>query len=223
VEQYRPGSFDLVLMDLQMPRMDGFSATRVIREHQQRTGDKTPVLALSAHALPGDRAKSLSAGFDDHLTKPVTRAVLAEAISAWVHRNGRAVDGDGQAFAQPSVLAVIDAGAIGRLREIETAGNDGLVHRVLQQFLVDGEALVNEIARAIAAGDHVAVRQAAHTLKSSSAYVGADRLRTCCVRIEEAAANSDAETETGLVANLRIEYVRASTTLASLLGGDTPS
>ena len=223
VEQFRPGCFDLVLMDLQMPRMDGFAATAMIREHQRRIGDKTPVLALSAHALPGDRAKSLSAGFDDHLTKPVTRAVLAEAISAWVHRNGSELSTDAQDLGRPSELAVIDASAIGRLREIETAGNDGLVHRVLQQFLVDGEALVNEIVRAIAAGDHVGARQAAHTLKSSSAYLGADRLRTCCVRIEEAAANSDAETETGLVANLRVEYVRASTTLVSLLGTSSPA
>ena len=223
VEQYRPGSFDMVLMDLQMPRMDGFSATSAIRELQQRIGDKTPVLALSAHALPGDRAKSLLAGFDDHLTKPVTRAVLAEAISAWVHRNGIAFPSGGQGPTQSSNLAVIDAGAIGRLREIEAAGNDGLVHRVVQQFLVDGEALVNAIARAITAGDHGAARQAAHTLKSSSAYLGADRLRTCCVRIEEAAANSDTETETGLVANLRIEYVRASTALATLLGASSAS
>ncbi|MBC7636381.1 MAG: Hpt domain-containing protein, partial [Acetobacteraceae bacterium] len=91
-----------------------------------------------------------------------------------------------------------------------------------QQFLADGEALVNEIARAMTAGDHVAVRQAAHTLKSSSAYLGADRLRTCCVRIEEAAANADGETENGLLISLRIEYVRASTKLTSLLGGSTP-
>lgn len=223
VELYRPGCFDMVLMDLQMPRMDGFAATAVIRANQQRIGDKTPVLALSAHALPGDRAKSLSAGFDDHLTKPVTRAVLADAIAAWVRPKSADLAAGSQDHGASSELAVIDADAIGRLREIETAGNYGLVHRVLQQFLVDGEALVNEIARAISARDHAAARQAAHTLKSSSAYLGADRLRTCCVRIEEAAANSDAETETGLVANLRIEYVRASTSLTALLGSQTPA
>lgn len=222
VDLYRPGLFDLVLMDLQMPRMDGFAATNTIREAQQRIGDKTPVLALSAHALPGDRAKSMSAGFDEHLTKPVTRAVLAEAIAAWVPSNGANLAAGAQDEAGAGELPVIDPGAIGRLREIETAGNDGLVHRVLQQFLADGEALVNEIARAISVGDHVAVRQTAHTLKSSSAYLGADRLRTCCVRIEEAAANSDAETENGLLISLRIEYVRASTKLTSLLGASTP-
>ncbi|MBC7637640.1 MAG: response regulator [Acetobacteraceae bacterium] len=222
VDLYRSGLFDLVLMDLQMPRMDGFAATTAIRAAQQRIGDKTPVLALSAHALPGDRAKSLSAGFDEHLTKPVTRAVLAEAIAAWVPSDSANLAADAQDQAGVGELAVIDPGAIGRLREIETAGNEGLVHRVLQQFLADGEALVNEIARAMTAGDHVAVRQAAHTLKSSSAYLGADRLRTCCVRIEEAAANADGETENGLLISLRIEYVRASTKLTSLLGGSTP-
>ena len=115
---------------------------------------------------------------------------------------------------------VIDNAAIDRLREIEAAGNDGLVQRVLQQFLVDGENLVNEIARAVAAGQHDQARQTAHTLKSSSAYLGADRLRSCCVRMEEAAANADSATQNGLIGTLRVEYVRAATTLASLV---TPS
>ena len=220
VEKYRPGSFDLVLMDLQMPRMDGFASTLALRDIQRKVGDTTPILALSAHALPGDKAKSLSSGFDDHLTKPVTRAVLADALSTYVRpRSAEPAPG----AAPPAEVLVIDPGAIGRLREIEIAGNDGLVHRVMQQFLVDGESLVNEIARAVAAADHDAARQAAHTLKSSSAYLGADRLRTCCVRMEEAAMHADAATEAGLVGALRVEYVRASTTLMTMLGSPTPA
>ena len=215
VEKYRPGSFDLVLMDLQMPRMDGFAAAVAIRDIQRKIGDTTPILALSAHALPGDKAKSLSAGFDDHVTKPVTRATLAEALVTFVQTPRNAT-----ATVAAEAAPVIDNAAIDRLREIEAAGNDGLVQRVLQQFLVDGENLVNEIARAVAAGQHDQARQTAHTLKSSSAYLGADRLRSCCVRMEEAAANADSATQNGLIGTLRVEYVRAATTLASLV---TPS
>jgi len=211
VEKFRPGSFDLVLMDLQMPRMDGFAATAAIRDIQRKIGDTTPILALSAHALPGDKAKSLSAGFDDHITKPVTRAVLADALANFVQTPRNA------AATATEETAVIDLTAIDRLREIEAAGNDGLVQRVLQQFLVDGENLVNELARAVAASQHDQARQTAHTLKSSSAYLGADRLRTCCVRMEEAAANADSATQNGLIGTLRVEYVRASTTLATLV------
>ena len=216
VDKYRPGSFDLVLMDLQMPRMDGFAAAAAIRDIQRKTGETTPILALSAHALPGDKAKSLSAGFDDHITKPVTRAVLANALATFA-RAPAAAAGKADGMSADDAI-VIDADAIGRLRDVEASGNDGLVRRVLQQFLIDGENLVNEIARAVAAGQHEAIRQASHTLKSSSAYLGANRLRTCCVRMEEAAVNADAATEQGLIGALRVEYVRASAMLAELLG-----
>ena len=219
VDKYRSGAFDVVLMDLQMPRMDGFAATAAIRDIQRKVGDTTPILALSAHALPGDRAKSLSSGFNDHITKPVTRIVLGDAITTYVTTRGNAVEAAATGASQE--IPVIDTRAIARLREIEAAGNDGLVNRVLQQFLVDGENLVNEIARGVATQQHEIVRQAAHTLKSSSAYFGADRLRTCCVRMEEAAANGDQTTENGLIGTLRVEYVRTATTLVAMLGAPT--
>ena len=84
VETYKAERFNLVFMDLQMPRMDGFQATRAIRQYEAEMGIRTPILACSAHALPGDRAKSLAAGLDEHVTKPITQAVLAAAVQTWV-------------------------------------------------------------------------------------------------------------------------------------------
>jgi signal transduction histidine kinase/CheY-like chemotaxis protein len=89
VEIYKKQSFDLAFVDLQMPRMDGFEATREIRQYEKAAGIHTPILACSAHALPGDRAKSLAAGLDDHVTKPITRAVLAAAVENWVRPGKR--------------------------------------------------------------------------------------------------------------------------------------
>jgi signal transduction histidine kinase/CheY-like chemotaxis protein len=88
VEIYKAQSFDLAFVDLQMPRMDGLAAVREIRQYEKTAGIHTPIVACSAHALPGDRAKSLAAGMDDHVTKPITRAVLAAAVENWVRRDG---------------------------------------------------------------------------------------------------------------------------------------
>ena len=149
----------------------------------------------------------------------MTRAVLGDALATYVPTRGQAAETATGVYE----AAIIDAGAIARLRDIVAAGNDGLVNRVLQQFLVDGETLVNDIARGVVAHQNEAVRQAAHTLKSSSAYLGADRLRTCCVRMEQAAVNNDQATQNGLIGALRVEYVRTATALVAMLGAATPA
>ncbi len=81
--------FDLVLMDCQMPEMDGFEATRRIREKEQETGAHVPIVAMTANALPGDRTACLDAGMDDYVTKPVKSARIQEVVEAWVHRSRR--------------------------------------------------------------------------------------------------------------------------------------
>ena len=213
VVAYQANRFDLVLMDLQMPKMDGFAATAAIRDIQVKTGERTPILALTAHALAGDRARSLAAGFDEHLTKPITFAVLKGAVTTWATPDRPAPIQD-----PPAEARVIDAAAIERLREVESSGNDGLVHRVLTQFLSVGEALVGQMASAAASGDDAGIRQAAHTLKSNSAYLGAERLRARCVAVEAAMAQTPPAPVTALVEDIRIEYGRATGALLEILG-----
>jgi CheY-like chemotaxis protein len=80
LEAYKRQSFDLVLMDIQMPGMGGFEATRAIRQHEEATSRHIPIIALTAHAMKGDRERCLEAGMDDYLTKPIQKAALFEAI-----------------------------------------------------------------------------------------------------------------------------------------------
>jgi CheY-like chemotaxis protein len=84
VEAYRTGAFDLVLMDCQMPEMDGYEATRTIRQFETVEGRHTPIVALTAHAMAGSRESSLAAGMDDQLTKPLTMAALTAKLVEWL-------------------------------------------------------------------------------------------------------------------------------------------
>ncbi len=84
VDAYKAGTFDLVLMDCQMPEMDGYDATRAIRRHEAETGQRTPIVALTAHARAGSRETSLAAGMDDQLTKPLTMAALTAKLLEWL-------------------------------------------------------------------------------------------------------------------------------------------
>jgi CheY-like chemotaxis protein len=81
--------FDLVLMDVQMPEMDGFEATRRLRQRERETGIRVPIVAMTAHAMSGDRERCLDAGMDDHITKPISRKVLEETVMRY---SGAAVD-----------------------------------------------------------------------------------------------------------------------------------
>jgi CheY-like chemotaxis protein len=86
--KWRAAHFDLVLMDVQMPEMDGFKVTYCMREEESVTGDHVPIIALTAHAMSGDRERCLEAGMDDYVAKPVTTASLAQAIAAYSPRPG---------------------------------------------------------------------------------------------------------------------------------------
>ena len=83
VEMARTGMFDLILMDIQMPEMDGYQATAAIRQHQQQSGKHVPIVAMTAHAMAGDREKILQSGMDDYISKPITRQSLALLLDKW--------------------------------------------------------------------------------------------------------------------------------------------
>jgi signal transduction histidine kinase/HPt (histidine-containing phosphotransfer) domain-containing protein/ActR/RegA family two-component response regulator len=222
---WRPGRFDLVLMDLQMPRMDGFAATAALRERERGSQTRTPILALTAHAMTGDRARSLAAGFDDHLTKPVTFAVLADAIRRWVLRPDAQVSGHEPASRPapaPSgdeVLRdeVLGEAALEQLRMVERSGNDGLVRRILGQYLQDGPQAMQRLTHAEAAEDVVELLQVAHTLKSNSLYVGAATVHACCVELEIAAGDGWHAGLRDIVARLVAEHERASAAIRRVL------
>jgi PAS domain S-box-containing protein len=188
--------FDLVLMDCQMPEMDGFSASKAIRDGEQRTGRHVPIVALTAHAIDGDRELCLASGMDDYMTKPFTQGELGNMIQQWVQRPGdeatatsdqsKAVPAEPaqsppdlteQGTGQAPVRALPDEPladqVLDQLRTLRRPGRPDPVAKILTSFLESSATYVSAIHQAVVHQNAEALVRAAHALKSSSAMIGA--------------------------------------------------
>ncbi|HYE72506.1 MAG TPA: response regulator, partial [Blastocatellia bacterium] len=148
-EAFKAQSYDLILMDVQLPEMDGYKATSAIRkiEGSER---HTPIIALTSRALAGDREQCLAAGMDDYLSKPVKGTELVGMVERWIE------PGDEYDLSQP----LIDLSELRRCAE----GDEDLVQEIIKVFLVDAPSRLARLSKAIASGDSKAVEYEAHTL-----------------------------------------------------------
>jgi PAS domain S-box-containing protein len=190
VEAVRSRQYDVVLMDLEMPELDGIEAARRIRGDG---GDSSPrIVAVTANAMQADRDACLAAGMDDYLAKPIRLEELDTAL--------RRCESAG----------VLDRAALER---IEEAGGPELVAELTELFLADTPGLLETLRRACADGDLVELRRAAHTLKSQGRTFGAGALADVCEQLEAAAAAGTLEGTRELVDWIAAEYVRAASAL----------
>jgi len=208
--------FDLILMDCEMPVMDGFEASRRIRELERggplAAGDaaRTPIVAITAHAMAGVREQCLQAGMDDFLSKPFDEAQVGETLKRWLaHRKHEGAPAEAAkaepkpgvaagaeackvtneekgtpAGASPEAAAEIDMDAIERIRSLPKRGPQSVLDRVLSEFAKSAPKLADELKDSIARGDTEAAWRTAHSLKSSAANLGAQRLSGRCKEIE---------------------------------------
>jgi signal transduction histidine kinase/CheY-like chemotaxis protein/HPt (histidine-containing phosphotransfer) domain-containing protein len=181
-------TFDIVFMDCQMPEMDGFAATRAIREREaSEASARLPIVALTAHAMRFDRDQCLVAGMDDYLSKPFSKNDLRQVLSRWADRVGGADAGPAET-PEDAVAAIaaspLERGTWAELRALEGDAAGDLLARVVDTYLQSSSRLERAIRDAVAAADPAAVARAAHTLKSSSGQVGAARLAGLCKDLE---------------------------------------
>src|SRR5437870_5957683 len=192
VETLKRIPYDIVLMDCHMPELDGYEATRMIRQWELETNDtqRPPVyvIALTANALESDREKCLAAGMNDYLSKPVKlpelQAVLQEAA-----RFVRPV-----ATRKPAEIgsadprSAIDPAAIANLRKLAEPGEPDAAVELIDLFLRDTPVKIQDLQSAIARSDAPALKESAHGLKGSASNLGAHRLSRLCAELERLAA-----------------------------------
>ena len=216
LEKLDGGDYDLVLMDCQMPVLDGYAATRRWREIEQERGAerRLPIVAMTANAMAGDRQKCLDAGMDDYLAKPVTRAELEQCVARWKGSN-LAVPDTLPPAAQLAERSppVLDGGVLGELREVLGAEVD----RIVAVYLEDAPRLIAQLERAAASNDPIALRVAAHTLKSSSANVGATTLADAARDLEHGARDGTLANPGTAVARIVGEFAQVRAALQATL------
>ena len=189
VEMVKAGNFDVVLMDIQMPVMGGFEATQEIRR-DERFQD-LPIIAMTAHAMGGDREKSIEAGMNDHMTKPIDPDQLISALVKWVMPGDRETsEGLSESSSEskkvqnilPAELPGISiASGLGRV-----AGNRQLYTKLLCKFKDGQENAVDQIKAALQVGDVETAARLAHTVKGVSGNLGGDNLYQAASELEKA-------------------------------------
>jgi CheY-like chemotaxis protein/HPt (histidine-containing phosphotransfer) domain-containing protein len=195
--------FDLILMDCQMPEMDGYATTAAVREWERTATvrSRIPIVALTANAMAGDRERCLSAGMDDYLSKPFTQQDLRSVIQRWFPR----------AAARLSVNS--------RTLESMRTMSESLFENVIRVYLRELPGCMENIHAAVAKNDAEALRKSAHGLKSSSANVGAERLVDICHAFELMGRSGASAQAAERIPELESESARVRSALqAAILG-----
>ncbi len=210
VRALQQADYDVVLMDCEMPELDGYEASRRIRE--PRTGTRNPhipIIAITADAISGDRDRCLQAGMSDYLAKPVEPRQLADALAKWLNlpAGGEASPPAGQSPAKAEVVFNRED-LLARLM-----GDKDLASRVIAGFLDDAPRQLRALKNRLEEGDADGARLQAHTLKGAAATVSAESLRALCSEAQEAAASSELSRALVLVPRLEEEFELLKATL----------
>jgi len=226
LEAVRSTSFEAVLMDCQMPVMDGFAATSEIRREEQDAGRPRtlPVIAITANALQGDREACLAAGMDDYLSKPFTQAELAGVIGRWIAlplstrvHHDQAVPTLPLEAREVIQRAVINARALENIRALSLQGGDALVSKVIAAYVGDTPQHLRTLRQAIGGEDADTVRRIAHSLKSASANVGADTLARLCKDLEQMGRAACVTGAATLLTDMEEEFLAVRQSLNAML------
>ncbi len=208
--------FDVILMDVQMPLLDGLETTRRIREREQGTGRHIPIIAMTAHAMKGDREQCLAAGMDDYLAKPINTAELYTVIEK--HSPAEGNETGATASPQEHPKAMPDKKVFDFSEVLERVGND-------REFLVEiAQLLLNgwpdhqaRIRSAVGARDAPALQCAAHALKGALGNFGTGSTFAAAHRLEQLGRDGELGEAAGALRALEMEFERLRTALQAAL------
>jgi len=195
-------SFDLVLMDVQMPGMDGLEATAAIRRQEQGQGTHVPIIAMTAHAMRGDRERCLAAGMDGYVCKPIKAADLSAAIESLLH--------DAPQPETPGVEPPIDL--LAALNTVD--GDKALLVDMVEAFLMDSPKQLLELRDAIGTGDAERTARVAHSLKGALSYFGVPTAYALALQLETMGHRAELEGAACALQQLEQELERISAFVA---------
>ena len=224
VDQVSAGNIDLVLMDCQMPVMDGYEATAAIRRLLETRGEHFPIIALTANAMSDDRQKCLDAGMDDFLSKPYSLAQLQATLTRWWPKTNKSEKPE----IESRTVKTVESGDIGDksiinmknldvFRELDPTGGVDLIKQVVSTYISSVPQYMNQIEQGALNCNGEMLRQAAHALKSSAANIGAETLSGFCKQLEDLGRGDQINVATGLLPEMRSEYDQVLIALQKIL------
>jgi CheY-like chemotaxis protein len=222
-------AFDIILMDVQMPDMGGFEATAAIRSHERETGSHTPIVAMTAHAMAGDRERCLAAGMDAYVSKPLRAEELLATVDRLGAPEGREGEAQGGAVAVPAAartdtsegtMADDAAPVIDRNALLDSVGgSETLLREVVTVFLDDTPAQIASLDAATRARDANAIASAAHALKGSAGLFSKAGAYDAARRLQQAARQGELAGIDAASEDLKRELARLQDGLRRLLDG----
>jgi len=222
VDCVRAHDFDLVLMDCQMPVMDGYQATSAIRQLPNERGARLPIVALTANALQGDEQRCRDAGMDDFLSKPYSIGGLRNKLARWLPIEARETAPMPLPAAAPVAGSVaeepiVHLDALEVLRDLDEDGTMALAHELITRFIEASDRNLQQVADAIERGDAKSLGQVTHALKSSCANLGARRLSSHYRDLEKMGREGRIDDARRLFERARSEHTRAVSRMREIL------
>jgi signal transduction histidine kinase/CheY-like chemotaxis protein len=209
LERHAGRGYELIFMDCQMPEMDGFETTIEIRRREARSGQYTPIIALTASVVEDGRQRCLAVGMDDFLAKPFTLQQIGGMLTTWLR--ARRYRPSREHFSLVANLSTrpdpIDEEVLDSLRHLQQEGRPDLVRQVIELFLKGAAGLLCELDQAAASSDVAQLYHASHALKSASANIGAVVLSSCCHELEALAKAGSVPDAVRRVAAIREAYL----------------
>lgn len=218
VQALSTGSYSAILMDCQMPVMDGYQATRAIRVSEDQ-GARIPIIAMTAAAMEGEQERCLAAGMDDYLSKPVMLGELKAVLDRWIH-GGPAKDASSDPGQRKDASSLpIDPSRIEELEALSGPGEKNGFEVLAEIFLEDAPRRLSDIRGHLSDGDHSEVKAGIHALRGSAASLGAATLAGYCNDIELMSTTGSLIEVEGLLGRVEREYARVEEALRSYLRG----